>query len=222
MIYDSLNEKHGLGESHSLMLAAVPYGSRVLDVGCSTGYLSLALRDDRGATVVGLEFVPAAAEAARARGIEVVIGSVEDPEVLARFEDPFDAIVIGDVLEHLADPWAALARLVELLRPGGILVASLPNVAHWTVRRALLRGRWPREDHGLFDRTHLRWFARSDMHELFASAGLEVTGDAWTQAPLPFERGRLPDHVRKAVVNRAPELFALQFVVTGQRPADAR
>ena len=87
----------------------------------------------------------------------------------------FDCIVAADVLEHLVDPWAALRRAVERLRPGGTVVVSLPNVRSWETFRELgLRGRWPRRPSGLFDATHLRWFALPDARELLEQAGLEV------------------------------------------------
>jgi SAM-dependent methyltransferase len=136
---------------------------------------------------------------------------------------PFDAIVCGDVLEHLADPWTALRGLAGLLHPGGTAAISLPNAAHWTVRRALLRGRFPREDHGLFDRTHLRWFTRADARALVLGAGLEIVRERFTEAPLPLEAHvRVPARVRSELVRRAPELLALQVVLVAQRPADAR
>jgi SAM-dependent methyltransferase len=150
---------------------------------------------------------------------------VENPDVRVALgaAEPFDALVCGDVLEHLVDPWGALAALAGLLRPGGTAVISLPNAAHWTVRRALLRGRFPREDHGLFDRTHLRWLTLADARELVAGAGLRVVREAYTGAPLPLEaRIPLPSAVRAAAVRHMPQLFALQVVLVGQRPAEAR
>jgi methionine biosynthesis protein MetW len=204
-------------------VGAVPRGARVLDVGCAGGYLAVALREERGASVVGVEAAADAAETARRRGVDVVCGSVEDPVVLASLRGPFDAIVCGDVLEHLADPWRALGALAALLRPGGVAVVSLPNAAHWTVRRALLRGRFPREDHGLFDRTHLRWLTRRDARELVTGAGLEIVAERFTQAPLPLEaRVPAPAWLRAAAARRAPELFALQVVLVGRRPTPAR
>ena len=221
--YYALVAREGLSASHRLLVDAVPHGSRVLDVGCSGGYLAVALREERGASVLGVEPDPVAADSARRRGVEVVVGSVEDPAVLAALRGPFDAVVCGDVLEHVVDPWSSLAALARLLRPGGRAVVSLPNAAHWTVRRALVRGRFPREDHGLFDRTHLRWFTRADARALVTGAGLEIVGERFTEAPLPLEAHvAVPDRVRSLAVRRAPELFALQVVLVGQRPADAR
>jgi methionine biosynthesis protein MetW len=222
--YDALVGRDGLSQSHRLLLEAVPDGARTLDVGCAGGYLAVVLRE-RGGSVLGLEADPVAADAARRRGVEVVEGSAEDPAARAelRSRGPFDALVCGDVLEHLVDPWTALRELAALLRPGGTAAISLPNAAHWTVRRALLRGRFPREDHGLFDRTHLRWFTLGDARALVRSARLEVTGERFTEAPLPLEAHvGLPGWMRAAAVRGAPSLFALQIVLVGRRPAETR
>src|SRR5688572_16060917 len=165
--YADLVARHGLAHSHRLVLEEVPEGSRVLDVGCATGYLATALAE-RGCSVVGVEADPAAAAQARGRGVEVVEGDVEDPAVLARLPADAGAIVLADVLEHLRDPWSVLSELRGHLAPDGVVVASVPNIAHWTARRALARGRFPYAEHGLFDRTHLRFFTRASAHELAA------------------------------------------------------
>src|SRR5262249_51763726 len=119
-----------------------------------------------------------------------------------------------DVLEHLRDPWSVLSWLRTLLAPGGRAVISIPNIAHWTSRRALLRGRFDYADHGLLDRTHLRFFTRASAAELAHRAGFAVQAERLAGAPLPLE-SRLPalGHVRDRCVRRCPELLALQFVL---------
>jgi 2-polyprenyl-3-methyl-5-hydroxy-6-metoxy-1,4-benzoquinol methylase len=191
-------------------------------VGCSTGYLAARLVE-RGHEVVGIELDPQAAQAARSRGgFEVVTGSAADAGDLARAEGTFDAIICGDVLEHLADPEHVLRALRERVAPGGVLIASLPNAAHWTARRELLRGRFPQADHGIFDRTHLRFFTRSTARELLGRSGYDVIAETPVAAPLPLEsRITLPSHWRAAATRRRPGLFALQVVFTA-RPRNVR
>ncbi|MCW2967671.1 MAG: class SAM-dependent methyltransferase [Solirubrobacteraceae bacterium] len=213
--YDALVARHGLSEAHRLVLDAVPDGARVLDVGCAGGHLAAALTA-RGCTVLGVELHAAAA---RARGIEVVEGSIDDASVREQLGDGFDAVLCADVLEHLPRPEATLAFLAGRLRPGGRAVVSLPNAGHWTMRRALLRGRFPQEDFGLFDRTHLRWFTRAAARALVQGAGLTIAGERFTSAPLPLEAHvALPARLRAAAVRRRPELFALQTVLEGVKP----
>jgi len=215
-VYGELVARHGLAESHALLLDAVPDGARVLDVGCADGYLAAPLTR-RGCAVVGIEADAAAARAARAVCEAVIEGDVEDPAVRARAESTgtapgFSCVLLGDVLEHLRDP-AAVLRWAGQLAP--VLVVSLPNIGHWTARRELVRGRFPQADHGLFDRTHLRFFTRASARALVEGAGLRVVSERFAGAPLPLERriaalGRL----RPALVARRPELFALQVVLT--------
>ncbi|HEX2084943.1 MAG TPA: class I SAM-dependent methyltransferase, partial [Solirubrobacteraceae bacterium] len=115
-VYTQRVETHGLGGSHRQILAEVPPGARVLDVGCASGYLA-ALFAERGCTVVGFERDPASAEVARAHCEEVIVGDLESPDDRAAIPAGFDVVVMGDVLEHLADPWAALRFVRELLAP---------------------------------------------------------------------------------------------------------
>jgi methionine biosynthesis protein MetW len=210
-VYGELVGRHGLAESHRLLLAAVPDGARVLDVGCAEGYLAAALKQ-RGCEVVGVEASAEAAERARPHLEELVVGDVEDAAVRERVTGSFDVVLFGDVLEHLRDAETVL-RWAAAIAPR--VVVSLPNIAHWTARRQLLRGRFPREDHGLFDRTHLRFFTRATARELVESCGLRVEHEAFAPAPLPLQ-SRIPQlaKLQPLLVSRRPELFALQIVLT--------
>jgi 2-polyprenyl-3-methyl-5-hydroxy-6-metoxy-1,4-benzoquinol methylase len=218
-VYADLVGRHGLAESHRHLIASVPSGALVLDVGCAEGYLAEALRARGSRGIVGVEAVPAAAEQARRVYDDVVVGDVEDPAVREQVSGGFDVALFGDVLEHLRDPLTVLRWAAER---SARVVVSAPNIAHWTARRELLRGRWRYADHGLFDRTHLRFFTRASVHELVRDAGLRVERESFASAPLPLE-GRLPalSALRARVVSLRPELFALQIVLTCA-PAAAR
>jgi|HigsolmetaAR201D_1030396.scaffolds.fasta_scaffold05123_7 methionine biosynthesis protein MetW len=224
--YADLVAAHGLAESHRLALDAVPDGARVLDVGCATGYLAAELAR-RGCEVIGVEVDPEAAEQARSACARVVVGDLDSAELRSEVERAteggVDVVLCADVLEHLRDPWATLAWLRTLIRPGGRAVVSLPNVAHWTVRRALLRGRFDYADHGLLDRTHLRFFTRASARELAERAGFTVVSEQPTSAPLPLE-SRIPAlrRLRGPLLRRRPELLALQFVLVLEPDAAAR
>jgi SAM-dependent methyltransferase len=89
--------------------------------------------------------------------------------------DHFDAILCGDVLEHLVDPWAAVAKLARHLKPGGVFLSSIPNARnHRALSAIILDGDFRYAPAGLFDRSHLRFFCRKNVRELFAAAGLVV------------------------------------------------
>jgi len=205
-----LVDEHGLAASHRLVIDAVPADTRVLDVGCAAGHVAAELLA-KGCDVVGIESDPAAAAAARARGIEVRELDLDSEPLVPAGAGGFDCVVFADVLEHLRDPAAVLRQAAV----APLVVVSLPNIAHWTARRAVLRGRFPREDFGLFDRTHLHFFTRETARDLAREAGFELTDERFAEAPLPLE-SRVPalGALRPAALRRVPELFALQFVLT--------
>jgi SAM-dependent methyltransferase len=216
--YAALVAEHGLSPAHRLLLDAVPAGVRVLDVGCATGYLAAELAR-RGCRVTGVEADPVVAERARVHCEAVVVGDVEDDDCRSALAAlaalaPFDVVLCGDVLEHLRDPWSALAALAALAARDGRVVLSVPNVAHWTGRRALARGRFPYAEHGLFDRTHLRFFTRASARDLAQGAGLRVVEERFAPAPVPMQ-ARLPAlrALERAAVRLRPELFALQVIL---------
>lgn len=215
--YDALVAAHGLTRVHRLLVDAVDPGSRVLDVGCSTGYLGAVLAAT-GCVVVGVEQDTAAALRARTRDVmgDVLIGSVDDEDVLSRIAEhgPYDAIVCGDVLAHLPDPATTLRALAPQLEPDGRVVLSVPNVAHWTARRALLRGRLPLQEDG----RHLRWFTRHAAHGLIREAGLRVTQEHAVPGPVPLQ-AQFPSlrHLGRPLARTRPELFAQQLILVGAR-----
>jgi len=215
--YAQLVAQHGLSAAHRLVAAAVPRGARVLDVGCATGYLAAELTTTRDATVTGVEADAAAAAQAREHVTELIVGDVDAPATLDGLPAAaFDVVVFADVLEHLDDPARALGASRRLTAPRGRVVVSLPNIAHWTGRRALLRGRFPKEDHGLFDRTHRHFFTRATARTLLHDAGWKVLEEHAAPAPVPLS-ARVPALAALAApaARWRPELFALQIVLVG-------
>lgn len=157
--------------------ALIPRGARrILDVGCASGMLGAALRARQDCEVVGIDINPDYASDAGRRLNGFTAVNLEN-QALVGFEGfgTFDCIVCADVLEHLRDPYTVLAALVRVLRREGQVVISLPNVRHLAVAfHVFVRGTWPRDDVGLFDATHLRWFTEKDMLAMLRNAGLEV------------------------------------------------
>lgn len=157
------------------VVSVVPSSARtVLDVGCGLGGFGYALRrTDPGRVIWGVETDTDAADAAARHYDEVLNGTF--PEVLTGCQTRFDCVVFNDVLEHLEDPWSALRAGVDLLAPEGMVIASLPNVRYIrTVLDLVLRGDWRYTDTGILDRTHLRFFTRRTVVELFEHASLNV------------------------------------------------
>jgi len=222
---DSANDQ--LTASHWLQLEAIPPRSRVLDAGCGSGIMARTLAE-RGCTVTGFESVPERARLAEAFCDRVFVGDLENEADREQVEGPFDAILFGDVLEHLRRPGQLLAAVRPLLAPEGRVVTSIPNIGVWRGRWAVLRGRFPYGDSGLFDRTHLRFLTRSSAHEMVRDAGYEIASEAFAgdQLPLPLLWRRiLPeeriDATRARLAGAWPEFFALQFVLALEPRADA-
>ncbi len=155
------------------LAAKVPVGaSAVLDVGCSRGATAAALRARGAKRIVGIEPDPEDAAAAARAYDRVLCARLED--VGEDFAGRFDAILFGDVLEHLADPSDALVRVRPWLSEEGVLVASVPNAGHWAIVDDLIRGRFDYVPYSLLSGTHLRFFTRSTLTDLFEASGYVV------------------------------------------------
>ena len=207
-------------EASGLVASLVPEGARLLDVGCGGGGIAELLRDARSARVVGVEPDPLRAARARERGIEVHEG-VLSPSLAATL-GTFDVLLYADVLEHLVDPLGELEKVAQFLAPDGVLIISVPNVAHWSVRVNLLRGRFNYAPTGIMDATHLRWFTSRTLLQLLKRAGFTPVQVKHSSGGfLPCYQNtmlsRIPTRLRHAAIRRlikiAPTLFACQFVM---------
>ena len=167
-----------IAESHnnswSNMYRYVPQASRVLDVGCSTGNFGAALEALKECSVVGIDLSEADVAEAATKITEAHVLDITSDGVPERL-GTFDVVVFADVLEHLMDPRAVLRTVRSMLKPGGRVVYSIPNMAHLSVRMDLLEGRFPYTELGLLDRTHMHFYDRLEVHDIFASAGFAIT-----------------------------------------------
>jgi 2-polyprenyl-3-methyl-5-hydroxy-6-metoxy-1,4-benzoquinol methylase len=148
--------------------------AQILEVGCGTGATGgLALSEGRCGRFTGVELFETAAAQARDVLSDVITGNVE---TMSFDWQPatFDALIMSEVLEHLVEPGETLKKLAPYVRPGGMLLASSPNISHWRVIRELVMGRFNLADQGVFDRTHLRWFTPDTFAALAEAAGFEV------------------------------------------------
>jgi SAM-dependent methyltransferase len=148
-------------------------GLRVLDVACGFATTSAEIQK-LGNHVTGIDIDPNAVSVAAKRLERAVLADLVNPsDVDAKLGDArFDAIIFADVLEHFSTPIDIMRHYLPRLADGGFVLVSLPNVGLWSVRLALLAGRWNYQDTGVLDRTHLRFFTRRTARELLDDAGL--------------------------------------------------
>jgi len=156
------------------ILSLIPKtATAILDLGCGSGELGKALRARQKCIVDGIELNKAAADIAR-QNLNVVY-----QDNLNRFDPKFlktkyDVIVFGDILEHLVFPWSVLKNFSSVLRDNGVVVASVPNVAHPWIAHQLLKGLFRYQTAGILDITHLRFFTKTTICQLFYRAGLKI------------------------------------------------
>lgn len=203
--------------SQGMLLALVDDGASVLDVGCASGYLAREL-GARGCQVVGIEYDPALAAQAREHCVEVIQGDLETMEIKDVLgERTFDTVVCGDILEHLRNPERVLEQLRRQLGPRGYLVVSVPNVAHGSVRLALLTGKFSYTGTGLLDSTHVRFYTAQTLQEMLAAGGFTVVhlapvllgvGDSEVQ---PDPQIAIPEPALR-FVDSDPDAVAYQYV----------
>lgn len=192
-----------------------PGNNRILDVGCAEGMLGESLKQHGMASeLVGIELFPDAAKVAERRLDRVICGDFETMErkELGLEPESFDYIICGDVLEHLRDPWSGLSWLVSLLKRDGRIIASVPNVRHWSVSIPLLiGGRWEYREQGILDCTHLRFFTRQSALKMLRNAGLDI------EACQPLMHRRLDKLGSKLTLGALNGLFCFQWLIVGQK-----
>jgi 2-polyprenyl-3-methyl-5-hydroxy-6-metoxy-1,4-benzoquinol methylase len=173
-LYTDKPKNYYQGCNMELLQYLDPQPESVLDVGCAEGLLGEWIKKNRGCRVTGIELSPDAARSASDRLDEVLVGNIETME-LPFSEGTFDHIIFGDVLEHLTDPWRVLKKVAPLLRPGGSVIACIPNIGHISVIADLLSGQFRYVPQGLLDKTHLRFFTRKGIEDLFQECGYVIT-----------------------------------------------
>ncbi|HKM35339.1 MAG TPA: bifunctional glycosyltransferase/class I SAM-dependent methyltransferase [Lachnospiraceae bacterium] len=145
----------------------------VLEVGCDCGVNLLALKNKyHKAHLYGVEVNESAAHIA-SHIAQVQLANIEDG--VLQFENvKFDYIIFGDVLEHLRDPKATVQYCRSLLKEDGKILASIPNIMHYSVMRSLLNGDFTYTDMGLLDKTHIHFFTYNEIMRLFNETGYTI------------------------------------------------
>lgn len=218
--------KHSTYSSHHFARAAVTSGEDVLDVGCGRGVLAEEIAS-RGNRVVGIDNIPP----------DLVSPALEQYLEIDLFKDGlnpnhprlagrrFDKILLLDIIEHLPDPASILRACQSLLRPGGQLIVSVPNVANISVRLMLLIGKFDYMERGILDRTHLRFFTRRTITEMLNAEGWSIIRHRMTVIPLEVIIGLSLSNPLMKLMHGAlilttrllPGLFGYQSFIVAER-----
>ena len=174
-LYDFKPDGYYNGARVDLLELVEPGVERVLDIGCGEGNNTSYLRHLGASDIWGVEMSSEAAKQAKTKMDFVFKGTIEAFLESSQAQAQFDLIILGDVLEHLVDPWSVVDKLTELLSENGQILISLPNIRHIAVILPLfLKGEWRYESSGILDDTHLRFFTYSSAVKMFNDAGLKV------------------------------------------------
>jgi 2-polyprenyl-3-methyl-5-hydroxy-6-metoxy-1,4-benzoquinol methylase len=202
------------------MLQYIPSNAKkILEIGCGEGYFSAELKRlhaEKGnkLEITAVEIDKERAQIAKQRLDSVICADIEE-ENLNLANSSFDCIICNDVLEHLVSPWNTLKKLRPLLKPNGVVVASIPNVRYWGVVKDLtFLGEWKYAEEGVLDVTHLRFFTKNSIKSLFIDSGYNLQSIDGINS---FVSGWKFELLNKLTRNRFEDLQYLQFAVIAKQ-----
>lgn len=185
----------------------IPNNSKVLEIGCATGFMGKYLRREKHCYVVGIEKGIDEVKEAKKSLNKVIDGDVEEKIILARIGGKFDVVLASAVIEHLKDPWGALISWKKFLKKDGYLIITTSNIAHWSIRLQLLMGKFNYQEYGILDNTHLHFFTTETFKKLVKDCGYKI--EYFSIDPVG---GGLPK-VSKVLSRFWPNLFAYQMLI---------
>lgn len=155
--------------------------SHILEVGCSTGYFSMHLMEDKNCKLFALDICEQSVRIAKEKGINAILADVENSEFETAIRNyvkengKFDYIIANDVIEHLKSPEGFLQKIKEFLKEDGNVIISVPNIAYILIRLQLLFGNFNYTQTGILDNTHLKFFTIKSLKNLIKDTGYEIT-----------------------------------------------
>ena len=165
-------------EIHNVdLLNVLPMNAnRIFEIGCSSGALAREFKKiNPNCDYCGVDIDENYCELAKRYCDSVLTVNIENVDnAFYQEHSDKDCWIFGDSLEHLVDPWKVLREIRKVIPKNGVIAASIPNAQHWSVFAKLSIGDFRYVDSGLFDRTHLRWFTKSTIIELFNDCGFKV------------------------------------------------
>ena len=213
--YDEFNKNEY--ESHRLALGCIDPGSKILDVGCATGYFARQLTK-KNCETWGVDNDKLALKKASKYCKKVILSNVDEVSSLTVPKKYFDYIVILDVIEHLRQPKNILSLAKHYLKDGGKIIISVPNIAHASIRWMLLKGEFRYTTTGILDETHVHFYTQKSIIDLLKKMGYKIIKiiptNGMCKVPLLYIiTDRLPTSWQYRLVELIPDLFSYQFIV---------
>lgn len=181
---DSSFSEHGENSSWTKVLNLIPKRSRVLDIGCSSGNFGVELIERKDCVVDGIELDLGDYREAKRKLRNTYQLNIETDNINS-IKDRYDVIYFGDVVEHLVNPVPTLEKVKKLLNRNGIIVFSIPNMAHVTIRLLMLKGDFEYTETGLLDKTHLHFYNLDEVKRVFESAGYGLSALDYVKKDYP-------------------------------------
>lgn len=213
--YDKFNRNEF--ESHRLALGFIKGKSKVLDIGCATGYFAKELIKINCETW-GVDGDKEAIKKAKKFCKQTILCDLDNSKKLEVPKRYFDYVLMLDVLEHLCSPESILETVKPHLRKDGHIIVSVPNIAHASIRWMLLQGKFQYTTTGILDKTHLHFYTKKSIVDLIAKSGYRVLDiiptNGMCKVPFLYKvTDRLPSAWQYKIANIFPELFSFQFVI---------
>ena len=206
-------------------------GKNVLELGAASGHVTTELTK-RGNRVTAVEIDISNRDLLSKVAEKVIITDLDRLDLVKKLQgEKFDVIIAGDVLEHTTKSELILLQLQELLEEDGYVVASIPNIAHGDVRLTMLEGNFPYAESGLLDKTHLQFFTRSSVKELFNNNGFDIAeiyhtvvalGQTELQVNLSSFDAGIVDYVRNAKDSNVYQFIIKAFPNPGVKMSSAQ
>ncbi|NPD45566.1 bifunctional 2-polyprenyl-6-hydroxyphenol methylase/3-demethylubiquinol 3-O-methyltransferase UbiG [Lentimicrobium sp. S6] len=186
----------------------------ILDVGCFDGNMGkFLLSKSDNIKIDGIEPCETSAKVASKYYNDVFNGYLED----FKTEKKYDAIVCGDILEHLNDPWFQLKRISNFIRTDGCLILSIPNAGHWTLVFDQLNGKFEYLPWGLSCVTHIRWFTEKSIKEAIESAGFEIENISYEQIPPSPKGQQFIEKIVELKLGNKKSLMTNEFLIKAKK-----
>lgn len=204
--YESKSLSYGIHrnrEKKLLSLIEVDLKDRkVLDIGCSTGYLGSKIKE-RGAEVIGIDISSEAVKQAGKLLDKAMVVDLNEGKLPFK-DNTFDLIIASELIEHLFQPIIILKEIYRILKPTGKVLLSTPNLLYWGNRLKFLKGEFVYQKSGVFDEGHVHFYTHATLKDDLEKAGLKI---------VKYNHVFAGSETLNIVKNKFPGVFAYQFVI---------